>query len=103
MKMRNEISNYCATILADMKYYLTRKIQRIEWENEDNLEFEQITKYIWNFIGLNKTIFLKGEEKKNWAEKLICNVNVIHKTQKDCSSFENQKIFEISSLSYIFP
>lgn len=92
VRMPIDISHYCGNIRAHMNY-VTKNIHGIEWVNEDDLDYENITDYLNNAIGMSNKIYVKGHEKKEWLERLLVAVNVIDLEQEDCPSFEELKSF----------
>lgn len=92
VKMPVKLTHYNNTIQAHMNT-VTRTIHGLEWQNNDCLEYEQLSEYIINCIGSNSTVFIKGFEKKNWLEKLLSKHNVIDLLDEGCPALEKLKIF----------
>lgn len=92
VKMPTILSHYNHITRLHMNY-VTKNVHGIAWENDDNLEYEQISEYLINCIGSENTIFVKGLEKKVWLEKLLPKITVTDLTDEDCPSFEKLKSF----------
>lgn len=54
--------------------YITRNNNGLEWQNEDNLEYEQLSEYSINFIGSNGIVYDREIQKKL---TLIPNMTII--------------------------
>lgn len=73
--------------------HITQNIHGLKWENEDNLEYERLSEYIINCIGLNGTVHVKGLQKKKWLEKFMPNITIIDLETEGCPSFNNLKLY----------
>lgn len=75
--------------MSDVTYH----IHGLKWENDDCLQYEQLSEYIRECIGsTDATIFVKGLEKKKWLEKIIPN-EVTDIYSIGCPSLEILKTF----------
>lgn len=92
VKMPTDLSYYTNPINRHMKY-VTKNIHGIEWENNDNLEYEQVSEYLLNCIGTECTLFVKGLEKKQWLQKLLPSVTITDLADEGCPSFGKLKSF----------
>lgn len=92
IKMPIEVLHYNVTIPSHMKY-VTRNIHGLEYENNDNMKYEQISAFIISCIGFENTMFIKRSKKKSWLEKLLPNITIANLTEEECPSFEQLKMF----------